>query len=345
MTHFERFYYGGTPFDWNCSATHWTLPGEFRRWFDRHSSEKFVSLTAAADAAELSSGQQVEGLRDVQQLANWSRVAAALAGALISCGSPTAQGNVSAAFLVFDQTILDIRARGEAAMRTYMAEEKAATLAAGQQKKAPATRAARVLKPAAPETLAAREQKAALKLAAREERNLPENIAAKKKKDNEKRSRTRAESRRQVEGMIAIKMENAYRHTILLGFEWDPVGFLQQLILALEALEPDSEGRFPCRCRTNGQGVGGNHNQHCGLYLYADTGDSNWSFDRHDNSLPYHFSGDIECHDVGGNVETTSGDIECGNVGGNVETTSGDVKAENINGNVETVSGDIKNRK
>ena len=56
-------------------------------------------------------------------------------------------------------------------------------------------------------------------------------------------------------------------------------------------------------------------------------------------------SGDIECHDVAGDVKLTSGDVQCGNIGGSVQTVSGDVKAENISGSVKTLSGDIKYKK
>lgn len=45
-------------------------------------------------------------------------------------------------------------------------------------------------------------------------------------------------------------------------------------------------------------------------------------------------------------IKTTSGDINCGNIKGDVNTISGDIKVDgNIYGNTKTVSGDIKYKK
>lgn len=56
-------------------------------------------------------------------------------------------------------------------------------------------------------------------------------------------------------------------------------------------------------------------------------------------------SGDIECNEVSGNINTTSGDLKIrGSVGGSINTVSGDVECGTINGSVSTMSGDISKR-
>lgn len=58
-------------------------------------------------------------------------------------------------------------------------------------------------------------------------------------------------------------------------------------------------------------------------------------------------SGDVNVTGiVKGSLRTTSGDIECGNIGGDVNSTSGNIDVSGtIGGSVKTISGDVKYRK